>query len=199
MAEGVQQGRLKAEECSLLSRILNVGGSMPVTVMRVEANGSLYRLAGSWRDLDAANAFLTHLSARAFSPQTIRAYAYDILNFESFLTEKGLRLGDVVPLDLFDWLEWQASRSRPGTGNVVHFTKHAGAAPATINRRVAAVRALFEHQVMLGQRPDNPVPAPRRGQGLRSKSSGVLGHLGPRASARRWSPRARAATITRGS
>ena len=179
MAEGVQQGRLKAEECSLLSRILNVGGSMPVTVMRVEANGSLYRLAGSWRDLDAANAFLTHLSARAFSPQTIRAYAYDILNFESFLTEKGLRLGDVVPVDLFDWLEWQASRSRPGTGNVVHFTKHAGAAPATINRRVAAVRALFEHQVMLGRRADNPVPAPRRGQGLRPKSRGVLGHLGP--------------------
>jgi len=28
-------------------------------------------------------------------------------------------------------------------------------------------------------RVDNPVPAPRRGQGLRAKSRGVLGHLGP--------------------
>ena len=58
-------------------------------------------------------------------------------------------------------------------------TQHAGAAPATVNRRVAAVRALFEHQVMLGARDDNPVPAPRRGQGLRPKVRGMLGHVGP--------------------
>jgi integrase/recombinase XerC len=44
---------------------------------------------------------------------------------------------------------------------------------------VAAVRALFAHQVVLGARAENPVPAPRRGQGLRAKSRGVLGHLGP--------------------
>ena len=48
-----------------------------------------------------------------------------------------------------------------------------------MNRRVAAVRALFEYQVMCVDRADNPVPAPRRGQGLRAKSRGVLAHLGP--------------------
>jgi site-specific recombinase XerD len=48
-----------------------------------------------------------------------------------------------------------------------------------VNRRAAAVRAFFEHQVLSGGRDDNPVPAPRRGQGLRPKARGVLGHLGP--------------------
>jgi len=76
-------------------------------------------------------------------------------------------------------VEWQGAGRRPTEGNVVKLTQHAGAAPATVNRRVAAVRALFEHQVMLGARDDNPVPAPRRGQGLRPKVRGMLGHVGP--------------------
>ncbi|ANS32254.1 hypothetical protein R1CP_38780 (plasmid) [Rhodococcus opacus] len=53
------------------------------------------------------------------------------------------------------------------------------AAASTINRRVAAVRALFEYLVMTGVRADNPVPSPRRGQGLRPSARGLLGHLGP--------------------
>ena len=42
-----------------------------------------------------------------------------------------------------------------------------------------SVRALFEHQVMLGDREVNPVPAPRRGQGLRPKARGMLGRWVP--------------------
>jgi integrase/recombinase XerC len=48
-----------------------------------------------------------------------------------------------------------------------------------VNRRVAALRAFFEHQVIAGARASNPVPAPRRGAGLRPKARGPLGHLGP--------------------
>ncbi len=48
-----------------------------------------------------------------------------------------------------------------------------------MNRRVAALRAFFEHQVIAGARAANPVPAPRRGVGLRPKARGPLGHLGP--------------------
>jgi site-specific recombinase XerD len=48
-----------------------------------------------------------------------------------------------------------------------------------VNRRVAAVRAFFEYLVMTGALAGNPVPSPRRGQGLRPVARGMLGHLGP--------------------
>lgn len=144
----------------------------------VIGKGGQCRLTG-WADEDAANRFLDHLVGRAFAAATVRAYAYDVLSFARFCEGRGLRLAEVVPLDLFDWVGWQTAGSRPRAGTVVAMVRHAGAAPASVNRRVAAVRALFEYQVMCGDRADNPVPAPRRGQGLRAKSRGVLGHLGP--------------------
>lgn len=137
-----------------------------------------HRLEGSWAGVDAANRFLAHLESRAFSPATIRAYAFDLVNFGRFLAERDADLAGVVPTDVFDWIDWQAAR-RPGRDKVVAITARRGSAPASVNRRVAAVRAFFEHQVMSGVRDDNPVPAPRRGQGLRPKARGLLGHLGP--------------------
>jgi integrase/recombinase XerC len=144
----------------------------------VRGRGADCRLEGSWPDVEAANGFLTHLVARAFSPATVRAYAFDLVNFARFCDQHRLRLADVVASDLFDWLAWQQAGGRPRAGNVVALTRGGGAAPATVNRRVAAVRALFEHQVLVGARAANPVPAPRRGQGLRPKVHGMLGHLG---------------------
>lgn len=55
-----------------------------------------------------------------------------------------------------------------------------GPAPATINRRIAAVRGMFEFLVMTGERETNPVPSPRRSSGLRRARSGLLGHVGGR-------------------
>lgn len=144
----------------------------------VLGKGAQSRLEG-WVDADAANRFLGHLVGRAFAPATVRAYAYDVLCFARFCQQRGLRLADVTPSDVFDWVGWQTTGARPQSGNVVTLTRHAGAAPASVNRRVAAVRALFEHQLMCAERTDNPVPAPRRGQGLRVKARGMLGHLGP--------------------
>jgi site-specific recombinase XerD len=46
-----------------------------------------------------------------------------------------------------------------------------------MNRRIAAVRGLFEFAVLAGVRPDSPVPAPRRSSGLRRARRGLLGHL----------------------
>jgi len=150
-----------------------------VVAVAVRGRGAEWRLEGSWPDVAAANRFLEHLRIRSFAPATVRAYAYDVLCFARFCAERELRLAEVVPADLFDWIAWQAEGRRPTAGNVVRLTRYAGAAPSSVNRRVAAVRALFEHQVVLGVRAENPVPAPRRGQGLRAKSRGVLGHLGP--------------------
>ena len=48
-----------------------------------------------------------------------------------------------------------------------------------MNRRIAAVRGLFEYAVITGLRTDNPVPAARRSTGLRPKTRGMLGHIAP--------------------
>ena len=150
----------------------------PNQIVCVVAVHDDYRLAGSWSGMTQANAFLAHLGSRAFSPATVRAYAYDVVNSARFLIECGLSLEGVVPTDIFDWVDWQSVR-RPGREKVVPISRRRGSAPASVNRRAAAVRALFEYSVMAGAREDNPVPTPHRGRGLRPKARGALGHLGP--------------------
>lgn len=130
-------------------------------------------------DVVMVNRFLAHLSVRNFAAATQRAYAYDLLNFLRFLSTARLVLAEVKPMDLFDYLDWQ-SRPRPAsTSVVVVLAQHRGAAPATLNRRIAVVRGLFEFMVIAGLRAESPVPAGRRSTGLRATRRGVLGHLGP--------------------
>ncbi len=129
-------------------------------------------------DVDVVNRFLAHLAARAFSPATVRAYAFDVLNFLRFCATRGLRLSAVQPADLFDYLDWQARPAATG-GRVVRLTDRRGAAPATMNRRIAAVRALFTYLAIIGDRADSPVPSARGSSGLRATRRGLLGHLGP--------------------
>ncbi|WP_395696464.1 tyrosine-type recombinase/integrase [Nocardioides sp.] len=147
---------------------------MTVSVTRVEGT---HRLAGDWPGTERANAFLQHLDARAFSPATVRAYAFDLVNLGRFLELRAVGVGEVEPVDVFAWVDWQGVR-KGDAGEVVRLARR-GSAPATVNRRVAAARAFFEFLVMTGARESNPVPAPRRGQGLRPTSRGLLGHLGP--------------------
>lgn len=142
---------------------------MAIRVREVDGG---YRIEGDWEGRDWANAFLTHLDGRGFSLATVRAYAFDVANLARFLVEEDLALSAVEAALVFDWIDWQgvrrADRSRPRS-----------AAASTVNRRVAAVRAFFEYLVMTGRRGENPVPSPRRGQGLRPSERGLLGHLGP--------------------
>ena len=146
--------------------------------VRVRAVDGGCRIDGDWDGLEAANAFLAHLAGRGFSPATVRAYAFDVLNLARFLTERDLALSAVDAPLVFDWIDWQGVR-RPGRAGAADRGRSGSAAASTVNRRVAAVRALFEYLVMTGQRADNPVPSPRRGQGLRRSERGLLGHLGP--------------------
>lgn len=129
-------------------------------------------------DVVLVNLFLAHLVARCFSPATVRGYAYDLLNFMRFLGVRRATLADVVATDLFDYLDWQQRPAATAGVRVVRLTDRRGAAPASVNRRVAAVRGLFEFAVISGLRVDNPVPAGRRSSGLRAKRRGVLGHIG---------------------
>lgn len=147
-------------------------------VVAVVASGGSHRLKGCWPGVEAANAFLAHLGTRGFSAATVRAYAFDLVCLARFLEERRVGLAELVPTDVFDWIDWQGAPKRPA-GRVVALSAGRGAAPASVNRRVAAARGFFEYLVLAGTRADNPVPSPRRGQGLRPKARGVLGHLGP--------------------
>jgi integrase/recombinase XerC len=150
---------------------------MPAVVARRDSEG--WRLEGSWPDVQLANRFLAQLTTRAFSPATVRAYAYDLVNFGRFCADRGVGVADAVATDVFDYLDWQAQPKPSAGAKVVRLADRRGPAPATMNRRIAAVRGLLEFAVRTGVRNQNPVPAARRSSGLRPKRRGLLGHIGP--------------------
>ena len=110
----------------------------------------------------------------------MRAYAFDALNFARFLEERSIAVADVVAMDFFDWLAWQSAAVPTAGRRVVRLQERRGAAASTMNRRVAAVRGLFDYLVMSGEVEANPVPSPRRSSGLRQVRRGMLGHVGGR-------------------
>src|SRR5262249_18705904 len=92
----------------------------------------------------------------------VRAYAFDLANFDAFVTEQGLNVTAVAAVDLFAYLDWQRARGRP--------------APATTNRRVSTVRSWCEFLVLDGPVERKSVPRARRSSGLRAPRRGLLGH-----------------------
>ncbi len=54
-----------------------------------------HRLGGGGPIEELGNRYLVHLGARQFSPSTVRAYAYDLLNFSRFLENRRLSLAEV--------------------------------------------------------------------------------------------------------
>lgn len=145
--------------------------------MRVELiDGSHRVVGGPVGDGDVANAFLSHLEVRAFSALTVRSYAFHLLSFLRFCVERGLTFATVRPTDILDFLDWLSS-PKPSPATVVGLHSGGGAAPSTMNQRVAAVRGMFEYAVISGVRDDCPVPTARRSSGARTKRRGLLGHI----------------------
>ena len=64
---------------------------------------------------DDVRTFLMFLSARDFSPNTIRAYAYDLSKLMTFLESRGWSVQDFTParaVEFLLWLREQTSRRR---------------------------------------------------------------------------------------
>jgi site-specific recombinase XerD len=142
--------------------------------LRVEAATDGHRLVGPGGDVELVNRFLAHLSVRNLAAATRRAYAFDLLSFLRFCEETGLTLAGVGPTDVFDYLGWRP----PASGSQVVVRLHRrDTAPATKNRRVAALRALFEYLVLAEVRSSSPVPAGRRVR-AGERRRGLLAHLG---------------------
>ena len=149
--------------------------------LRVEQQDGIWMLAGSAGhpgDLRVCNDYLGYLADRNYAAGTRRSYAFDLLAFARWLAGQQMRLEAVDTGALLRFLAWCRS---------------GGLAPATANRRMAALSGLFTFRSMRDASLANPMPkgaAARRATG--SQRDGLLGHLArpqPRSAVRVRQPR----------
>jgi site-specific recombinase XerD len=148
-------------------------------------------------EFELVNDFLCYLSDRNYSPRTVRAYAFDLLHFARWLSAEGLGLEGVDGDVLLRYLAACRSAVLPHQvgGNVysIRDGRNLGYAPRTVNRRLAALSAMFAFRGL--RDPDAVSPVPQRGEARRAgrgERSGLLGHLArpaPRSGLRLREPR----------
>ena len=102
---------------------------------------------------------MRHLRARGCSPNTLSAYAYDLLHFMSFLKEQQLSYHEFRPphaLLFLEYLSQQPSRKPARRLGLVLSTRTSDGASttrlsaATINRIFAAVSSFYEYLILAG-------------------------------------------------
>lgn len=149
----------------------------------VEPSGAGWTLAGpaSGR-FELANEYLAYLGDRRYSPRTVRSYAYDLLHFCRWLAEGGESLEAVTTDVLLRYLAAcrEAVLATQHGGNVIDLRsgRAVGYAPATVNRRMAAISGLFSFRAMRDPTALNPVPrGPAARRTAKGERSGMLGHL----------------------
>jgi integrase/recombinase XerC/integrase/recombinase XerD len=131
------------------------------------ATGEKSLLEAAWRE---ASALLEQdLRRRDAAERTRRAYALDVDQFARWASVRQLGPGDVDPKVIRRYLAHLSEPSRPpppsGSSAARSGVPRGGAAPATIARKLAALRALFASQREHGRLPQNPaelVSSPRR-------------------------------------
>jgi site-specific recombinase XerD len=110
--------------------------------------------------------FVRYLSARGCSPNTLSAYAHDLLHFYRFLTRHSLTVGTFGPaesLALLEYLRQLPSRRPAQRLALVLATATAGEsatrlAPTTINRIFATVSSFYEYLILFGHlTSENPM------------------------------------------
>jgi site-specific recombinase XerD len=166
--------------------------------LRVAGSGERWRIEGRWREADRqlCNDYLGYLADRRYSPASVRSYAFDLLHFARWLDGEGIAVDGVTTDVLLRYLAANRAERRPGQHeNVISLAsgRAAGFAPATINRRLAAISGLFGFRVM--RDPDAPSPVPKGAAArrtVRGERTGLLGHLAkprPRSQLRVREPR----------
>ncbi len=112
------------------------------------------------------SAFLRHLSARDYSPNTLVAYAYDLLHFWTFLYERQLTYHRFTPaqsLEFLEYLRQTPSRKRVQRLGLALCTTQDGVSATrlsatTINRVFAAVSSFYEYLILAGHlAEENPM------------------------------------------
>jgi site-specific recombinase XerD len=151
--------------------------------LRVEPCAGGWALVGEGAgEVELVNDFLAYLADRNYSPRTVRAYAFDLLHFARWLSVEGLTLERVDTDALLRYLAACRTAVLPHQrgGNVysIRDGRNVGYAPRTVNRRLAALSALFAFRGLRDPPAISPVPRGREArQTARGERSGLLGHL----------------------
>ena len=104
--------------------------------------------------------FLRHLHARGYSPNTLSAYAYDLVHFFSFLNQQQLTYQEFTPSHALLFLEHLKTlpcrKPAQRFGLVLSTTTMDGTSttslsPATINRTFAAVSSFYDSLILSGE------------------------------------------------
>jgi site-specific recombinase XerD len=154
--------------------------------LRVEEHDGVWLLVG--KDVGrfaVVNEFLGYLADRNYSPRTCRSYAFDLLHFLRWLDGDSVALDEVTTDTLLRFLSACREANPPGRpgGNVysIFDGRNAGYAPATINRRLAALSGLFGFRQLRDPDAANPMPRGRQARAAaRGERAGLLGHVSTR-------------------
>ena len=166
--------------------------------LKVAGSGERWRIDGAWdaAGLRLCNDCLGYLADRRYSPASVRSYAFDLLHFARWLAGQDLALQDVDIDALLRYLAaCRAERLHGQHDNVLSLAsgRAAGFAPATINRRLAAISGLFSFRSMRDPAVPSPVPrGPAARRAATGERAGLLAHLdrpGPRSKLRVREPR----------
>ena len=104
----------------LLTRKNSEGGLSPYRLVDVADN-----------EIKEVNEYLDTLAVRGLSEKTMRIYAYDLLNFWTWLTGAKTEFKDITRKSMLDYIRYQRQISSP--------------ASVTINHRLITVKCLYQH------------------------------------------------------
>jgi len=183
-----------------------VSGQCVTSVTMSAADGQLRAQPerGSWvlvgdgfDGLELVNDFLSYLADRNYSPQTVRAYAYDLLHFGRWMIAEQLSMEAVDTDALLRYLAACRSQvlAHQHGANVfsIRDGRNVGYAPRTVNRRLAALSGVFAFRGMRDPTIRSPIPRGREaGRAAPGQRAGLLGHLAtpaPRSELRLREPR----------
>jgi integrase len=139
---------------------------MRVQKLRDDSGLRFLLLDGEGVEVTAVSDFLRHLRARGSSPNTLSAYAYDLLHFFRFLAGASITYREFSPrraLDLLEYLRDVSARGRArksgaevSGGDEAQFAR---LSPVTVNRILAAVSSFYEHLILTGNtsQDENPL------------------------------------------
>lgn len=125
------------------------------------------------RSVPEVEAFLRHLQARGCSPNTLSAYAHDLLRFYRFLAEQEMNWDEFTAarsLAFLEYLRTAPSRNRAQWLSPVLVADGCSAngraitrlSPATVNRAIAAVSSFYEFLLVSGRLSDGENPIRRK-------------------------------------